>query len=94
VSLDPIPHDRAVVDRIVDNRHATLLRGPDEVELIVAAASLPADATEGTWLVLNRVDTEWRVIDTDHQMTSERRRDLEGRLDQIRANRRGDRFSR
>ncbi len=94
MSLDPIPHDRAVVDRIVDNRHATLLRGPDEVELIVAAASLPADATEGTWLVLNRVDTEWRVIDTDHQMTSEHRRDLEGRLDQIRANRRGDRFSR
>jgi hypothetical protein len=42
--------EKAVVDRIVDDRQAVLLVGEAELERIVLLAQLPAQAAEGVWL--------------------------------------------
>lgn len=81
---DAIPLDSAVVDRIEDDTSAVLHVGPDEVELIVDVALLPAGTEEGDWLRL-----EFRA---DPERTASRRTALEGRLDRIRRSRGGGRF--
>lgn len=90
-----IGHDRAVVDRIVDGRTAVLLVGPDEVELLLAAAALPDGAGEGTWVVLEAVtDPPELMLRIDDQLTEQRFDDLSARLDAIRRARGGGRFER
>lgn len=41
---------RAIVDRIVDGKHAVLLVGEEEIERILPADQLPPAVTEGSWL--------------------------------------------
>jgi len=45
--------ENAVVDRIVDKKHAVLLVGENEVEKIVPLEKLPAGTVGGTWLQVN-----------------------------------------
>lgn len=90
-----IGHDRAVVDRIVDDRTAVLLVGPDEVELLLAAEALPEGAGEGTWVVLEAAtDPPDLMLRIDDQLTEQRFDDLSARLEAIRRTRRGGRFDR
>ena len=91
---DPIPHDRAVVDRIVDGSIAVLLVGPDETEAHVPASSLPDTARDGTWLVVEPDDCSVRVLAIDRELTERRAADLDTRLERLRSQRRGGRFDR
>lgn len=86
----PIGPDRAVVDRIVDGKTAVLLVGSQEAELHVPVEHLPDDAQDGTWVIL---DSAARIVGIDHELTGRRRRQLEGRLDRIRKERTGGRFT-
>ena len=87
-----VPEDRAVIDRIVDG-HAVLHVGADAVEETIPAERLPADAKEGDWLHLTRRDSGFVVGPVDEEMTRRRRRDLSARMDALRRQRRGGRFS-
>jgi hypothetical protein len=84
-----VPEDAAVLDRIEADAAgaelAVLLVGPREVELVVARALLPADAVEGDWFRIG--------LAPDAELTAQRREDLAGRLDRIRASRSGGRFA-
>jgi len=82
---DVVDGDALVVDRIVDGRHAVLLIGPDEVELVIDLALLPAGTSEGDWFRLG--------LTADPALTAARRNDAEQRLARLRRDRRGDRFS-
>jgi hypothetical protein len=79
-----VPVDAAVVDRIEDGRHAVLLVGPAEVELVVDVALLPEGTREGDWLRLG--------LTVDAGLTESRRSALEARLERIRRTRGGGRF--
>jgi len=83
-AIDAIDHDALVVDRIVDGRHAVLLIGPDETELVVDVALLPEGTLEGDWLRLG--------LTPDPASTAARRADVEARLARLRAERSGGRF--
>ena len=91
---DPIPHDRAVVDRIVDDTTAVLLVGPGETEAHLPASSLPDDARDGTWLVVEPDHCTVRVLEIDRELTERRTAHLDARLDRLREQRRGGRFDR
>jgi hypothetical protein len=80
----PVGNDAAVIDRIEDGRHAVLLVGAGEVELVVDVALLPAGAREGDWLRIG--------FSADPERTDARRGALEGRLDAVRRTRGGGRF--
>jgi hypothetical protein len=82
---DPaVPADAAVVDRIVDGRHAVLLVGAEEVELVLDVALLPEGTSEGDWLRIG--------FTPDRDRTSEHRTDLEDRMERIRRTHGGGRF--
>lgn len=89
-----IPDDRAVVDRIVDGRHAVLLRGADGDELTFPASALPDGVREGTWLIVSATQDGWRIIDVDAELTTRRRNDARRRVDELRGRRSGGRFDR
>lgn len=90
--VEAIPHDRAVLDRIVDGSTAVLLVGAAGHELTLPADRLPEDASDGTWLVLD-VDVDPPVVVAiDEELTELRRRDLSSRLSRVRQERRGGRF--
>jgi len=80
-----IPSDAAVVDRIEGGDHAVLHVGPDEVELVLDVALLPAGTSEGDWLRIAFV--------ADPERTALRRSGMEERLGRIRRERGGSRFS-
>jgi hypothetical protein len=82
---EDVPQDALVVDRIVDGRHAVLLIGPDEVELVIDVALLPQGTAEGDWLRLG--------LTADAALTAARRSDVEARMARLRAERTGGRFS-
>ena len=81
---DTIPDDAAVVDRIEDGRHAVLLVGPDEVELVLDVALLPDGALEGDWLRVG--------LTADPERTAVRRADVAARMERLRRERGSDRF--
>ena len=81
---DAIPDDAAVVDRIEDGRHAVLLVGPDEVELVFDVALLPEGSREGDWLRVG--------LTADPERTAARRADVASRMERLRRERGSDRF--
>lgn len=87
--LPEIPLDRAVVDRVVDDRIALLLVGPAEDALHVPVEALPVGAGEGTWLVL---DLDRLIVGIDQHLTESRAADVHGRMERIRREQRGGRF--
>ena len=85
--------NRALHRMIVDGVTAVLLVGPDEAEHLVPADSLPDSADEGTWVVLDLDASPPRVVRTDDELTAARVASLTRRLETIRKERRGGRFS-
>ena len=83
-ATDAVPGDAAVVDRIEDGRHAVLLVGEAEVELVVDVALLPEGTAEGDWLRIG--------LSADPERTAQRRSAVADRLERIRRTRRGGRF--
>lgn len=84
MSEQKVPDDAVVVDRIEDGRHAVLLVGEAEVELVVDVALLPEGTAEGDWLRLG--------LTADPERTAQRRGAIEDRLERIRHTRGGGRF--
>jgi hypothetical protein len=93
-SQPDVAPDRAVVDRIVDDTTAVLLVGPTEDELLVPSDSLPEEAAEGSWVIVDLDADPPTVSGIDHELTEARSRDLEARMEELRARRSGGRFSR
>ena len=88
--VQPIGPDRAVIDRIVDGTTAVLLIGAQKTELHVPADHLPEGAKDGTWVIL---DLAALIVGIDQDLTDRRREQLTARMDQLRQERTGDRFS-
>ena len=86
----PIGPDRAVVDRIVDGKTAVLLVGAQGTELHVPVDHLPEGAQDGTWVIL---DLAALIVGIDDDLTARRREQLEARMDHLRQERTGGRFS-
>lgn len=82
------------MDRIVDAAIAVLLVGPQETELHLPADTLPAGATDGTWVRLDLGTDPPTVLGVDHELSRAREADLAGRLEQLRRERFGGRFDR
>jgi hypothetical protein len=76
----------AVLDRIVDGRFATLIVGPDEIEITVDLALMPDGAEEGDWFQIG--------FNVDANETGRRRGEAERGMDEIRGSRQGGRFNR
>jgi hypothetical protein len=93
-SQPDVAPDRAVVDRIVDDTTAVLLVGPTEAEFLVPSDSLPEEAAEGSWVVVDLDTDPPTVSGIDHELTEARCRDIETRMEQLRERRSGGRFSR
>jgi hypothetical protein len=47
---------RAVIDQIIDGKHAVLLVGDKEIERIVSIIQLPEGVSEGVWIVITDND--------------------------------------
>lgn len=73
---------RAVVDRIVDDLHAVLLIGPQEIERVVPRSTLPPDAVEGTWLLVQFQDEQLvaAVVDETAVDAARQRIDVKAQL--------------
>ena len=77
--------ERAVVDRIVDGRHAVLLVGESEVERIVPVDRLPGGVKEGTWLKVHFDGDELVHAEIDSATTEAVRRRIAEKLSRLRA---------
>lgn len=88
----PIPPDRAVLDRVVDDTTAVLLVGEDEDELHLPATALPDGVTDGTWLHLDVATSPPTVLGIDHDLTERRSQDVDERLARLRRSHKGGRF--
>jgi hypothetical protein len=64
-----VVEEKAVIDRIEDDRLAVLLVGDDERELIVAMDRLPADAKAGSWLRVQLEDDQLIDAQIDEAQT-------------------------
>lgn len=65
--------EKAVVERIVDGRHAVLHVGEREEEMIVPVERLPEGVNEGLWLRVRREEGELVLAEIDETETDERR---------------------
>ena len=79
-----IPEDSVVIDRFVADT-AVLHIGPEALEIIVPRDALPAGAQEGDWLTL--------YFEHDAARTVARREALARRIERIRRDQSGGRFS-
>jgi prophage tail gpP-like protein len=86
-----VADEKAVIDRIVDGRHAVLIVGEDERQVVVPATSLPAAAGEGTWLRV-RFDGD-TLLDAriDREETERVRQRVSAKMEQLRQRGRGPR---
>lgn len=86
--------NRAYIER-VHAGVARLLVGPDEDAVDVAGDALPAGAAEDDWVVIHHTDDGCvQVVEVDHELTEQRRRDVRSRLDALHAERPSTRFTR
>jgi len=76
--------EKAVVDRIVDKRHAVLLVGENEVEKIVSVDKLPPGAGEGTWLEVEFEGDELVVVEVDAEETAQVKARITAKMERLR----------
>ncbi len=84
--------EKAVVDRIVDNQHAVLLVGEEEVEHIVPVNLLPDGTGPGMWLHVQFEDDVLVDAVVDVEETEQVKKRIEEKLARLR--RRGRRTRR
>ncbi|MCP8615934.1 DUF3006 domain-containing protein [Salirhabdus salicampi] len=82
---------KAVVDRIVDGKHAVLLVGQKEKEIIIDAVRLPEKAIEGTWVTIKQKGEDVEVISINDNETVETKQRIENKMDLLRQ-KKGSRF--
>lgn len=88
-----IPHNRAIIDRIVDGV-AVLQVGPEATTVEVPAEQLPDNARDGDAVRISTDDHtgDYSIGPIDEQLTEQRRTSAEERLARLRHDRRRGRF--
>lgn len=76
---------KGVIDRIVDDKHAVLLVGLEEVEKIISIDQLPPGSEEGTWLILEFTDEELVNILIDTNENKRARERIEEKMKKLRS---------
>jgi len=76
--------EKAVVDRIVDKRHAVLLVGENELEKIVSVDKLPPGAGEGTWLAVEFEGDELVAVEVDAEETARVKARITDKMERLR----------
>ena len=76
--------EKAVVDRIVDKRHAVLLVSENEVEKIVSVDKLPPGAGEGTWLRVEFEGDELVAAEVDAEETAQVKARITAKMERLR----------
>ena len=76
--------EKAVLDRIVDGKHAVLLVGEIETEKIISSSDLPEGAVEGTWLQVEFNEEELVYIEIDKEETEKRQVRIKGKMELLR----------
>lgn len=71
---------KAIIDRIVDSKHAVLFLEPGEQEFIVPLNKVPANAKEGDWVTITVAGEI--TIDTAH--TKETKNRIHSKLEKLR----------
>jgi predicted O-methyltransferase YrrM len=78
-------NEKAVIDRIVDGRHAVLLVGEAETERVVPVDQLPAGAREGAWLRVRFEGDQLVESALDPEETERARQRVGDKMAQLRA---------
>lgn len=91
--LPDIPHDRAIVDRIV-NGVAILQVGPEATTIEMPAEQLPDNTRDGdtVHIARNEQTGAYTIGPIDQQLTEQRRASAEERLARLRKSRRRGSF--
>lgn len=76
--------EKAVVDRIVDKRHAVLLVGENEAEKIVSVDKLPPGAGEGIWLRVEFEGDELVAVEVDAEETARVKARITAKMERLR----------
>lgn len=76
---------KAVLDRIVDDTHAVLLIGDDEIERIIPASQLPTGTSPGSWLSVE-IEDDNRIssIVVDSEETERAQARIADKMDRLR----------
>lgn len=74
----------AVIDRIVDGRHAVLIVGDDQRQVTVPATSLPDGASEGMWLRVRFDGDELVDVQVDLEETERVRQRVSAKMERLR----------
>jgi hypothetical protein len=75
---------KAVIDRIVDEKHAVLLIGENEEEKVISCSLLPEGAGEGSWLNVQFRGDQLVSIAVDQDETEERKKRIQSKMDLLR----------
>lgn len=76
--------EKAVIDRIVDGKHAILLVGENEKEVVVPLEALPDGAKEGAWVKVVLKDGTAKKIEIDSAETAFKEINIEGKIQRLR----------
>ncbi|GGK36503.1 hypothetical protein GCM10010965_31810 [Caldalkalibacillus thermarum] len=76
--------EKGVIDRIVDNKHAVILIGDDEREIIIPSHLLPSGAKEGTWLKVTFDANSVTQIEIDEVETERVKERISAKLAKLR----------
>ncbi|WP_227935368.1 DUF3006 domain-containing protein [Alkalihalobacillus deserti] len=75
---------KAVVDRIVDGKHAVLLVGDQEVEKVISSSKLPDSVTEGSWVKVEFNGDELVSIEADEKETNQTKKRIKTKMEILR----------
>jgi hypothetical protein len=75
---------KAVIDRIVDGKHAVLLVGENEEEKIISYSLLPKDVGEGSWLNVQFDGDTLISIKADQVETEHRKKRIQDKMNLLR----------
>ncbi len=75
---------KAVIDRIEEGARAVLLVGEEEREFVLPAGQLPQGAAAGTWLRVQRTESELTVLGLDPREDEAVRQRIDAKLARLR----------
>ncbi|MFC0470452.1 DUF3006 domain-containing protein [Halalkalibacter kiskunsagensis] len=76
--------EKAIVDRLVDGKHAVLLVGAKEIEKVIPSSKLPSGVTAGTVVKVEFRGDELGSIEADHEETDKTKERIKSKLELLR----------
>ncbi len=76
--------EKAVIDRIEEGKHAVLLVGEDERELVVPVERLPAGVGAGAWLRVRIEGEDLTILGVDQGEEEAAKQRIEDKMAQLR----------